>query len=280
MTQATRVTEEAFYHGEGPVWYAGWGGLRFVDMLAGDVLALDHHTGAVARTHVGEVAAALRPRTGGGMVVGIERGFLLVDPDGTRHDLGELWTDPGVRMNDGGCDPQGRFFCGSMAKDQAPGAGTLYRLDPDGTVGVVLTDVTVSNGLAFTADGDTAYYVDSATQRVDVLDFDGTRVANRRPLAEIPREAGTPDGLTIDAEGYVWVALHGGGAVRRYAPDGRLDGEVRVPAQLTTACALSDDGVLYVTTSQENMAHPGPEDGALYAAEVGVAGGPVYPFAG
>ena len=86
------------------------------------------------RRHVGEVAAALRPRRSGGAVIGIERGFVLEDADGGLTPLGEFWADAGVRMNEGGCDPYGRFYCGSMAYDQTPGAGTLYRLDPDRSV--------------------------------------------------------------------------------------------------------------------------------------------------
>src|SRR3954447_18937251 len=114
-------------------------------MLAGDVLSLGPD-GTVERRHVGAVAAAVRPRAGGGAVIGIERGFALEDPDGTVRDLGELWTDSSRRMNEGACDPDGRFYCGSMAYDKRPGAASLYRLDPSGSVHVVLRGVTVSNG--------------------------------------------------------------------------------------------------------------------------------------
>src|SRR5689334_18705103 len=141
-----QVTDPVVYHGEGPVWHPGWGGLRFVDMLAGDVMTLTAG-GSLERRHVGSVAAALRPRRGGGAVIGVERGFALEDPDGTVTTLPPLWDDPGIRMNDGGCDPDGRFYCGSMANDQTAGAASLYRLGPDGSVEVVLDQVTVSNGL-------------------------------------------------------------------------------------------------------------------------------------
>src|SRR3954454_13113444 len=114
-------------------------------MLAGDVLALAPD-GSVGRRHVGDVAAALRPRRGGGAVIGVEGGFALEDPDGTLTPLPEVWSDDGVRMNEGGCDPAGRFWCGSMAYDHSAGAGTVYRLDPDGTVTVELEGVTISNG--------------------------------------------------------------------------------------------------------------------------------------
>src|SRR5437763_7686055 len=110
--RAEQVTDAVTYHGEGPVWSASWGGLRWVDMLAGDVLSLADD-GTIGRRHVGVVAAAIRPRSGGGMVIGVERGFALADADGPVTRLDPVWTDPQVRMNDGGCDPDGRFYCGS-----------------------------------------------------------------------------------------------------------------------------------------------------------------------
>src|SRR3954469_21246125 len=150
--RAERVSGRIYYHGEGPVWSPSWGGLRCVDMLAGDVLTFDAD-GAMERRHVGTVAAAVRPRRGGGAVIGVERGFALEEPDGTVTALPQLWSDARVRMNEGGCDPDGRFYCGSMAYDQSAGAGSLYRLSPDGSVDVVLDHVTVSNGLDWSPDG-------------------------------------------------------------------------------------------------------------------------------
>src|SRR4051812_35540656 len=141
-----QVTAPVAFHGEGPVWSERWGGLRWVDMLAGDILSL-RSDGAIDRHHVGTVAAAVRPRRRGGAVIGVERGFALKDGEGTLTHMQELWSEhDAVRMNEGGCDPDGRFYCGSMAYDQRPGAGALYRLDADGSVHVVLEDVTVSNG--------------------------------------------------------------------------------------------------------------------------------------
>jgi sugar lactone lactonase YvrE len=185
-------------------------------------------------------------------------------------------------MNEGGCDPDGRFYCGSMAYDQAPGAGSVYRLDPDGSTRTVLTGVTVSNGLGWSPDGGTAYYVDTPTRRVDAFDYsarDG--LTGRRPVVdEVP---GRPDGLTVDAEGCLWVALFGGGAVLRYRPDGRLDDRIELPATQVTACALGGPGLrtLYVTTSKDGIDPAAqPLAGAVFAAEVDVPGLPVLPFAG
>jgi len=272
------------FHGEGPVWHAPWGGLRHVDMLAGDVLCLDADGGLVERVHVGTVAGALRPRRGGGMVVGVERGFALVDADGRVETLPELWSDPNVRMNDGATDPDGRFYCGSMAYDQTPGAGSLYRLDAGGATSLVLDSATISNGLAWTADGATAYYVDSTTHRIDAFDYDSDAgLTGRRPFATVPEDDGLPDGLTVDAEGGVWVAFYGGSAVRRFAPDGSVEGVLELPVTQVTACTFGgpDLDELYITTSRENVPErEQPDAGSVYRARPGVVGLPVVEFAG
>jgi sugar lactone lactonase YvrE len=281
--RAEQVTDAVAYHGEGPVWSARWGGLRWVDMLAGDILSLGSD-GIVARRHVGTVAAALRPRTGGGAVIGVERGFALEEPDGTLTTLDELWTDPAVRMNEGGCDPDGRFYCGSMAYDKTPGAASLYRLDSLGSTVIVLDDVTISNGLDWSPDGTRAYYNDTETHRVDVFDYDQTAgLRNRRAFVHVPPDDGRPDGLTVDAEGGVWVALNHSGTVRRCTPGGVLSAIVEVDARQVTACTFGGDNLdeLFITTSREHL-RPGEDRlaGSLFRADVGVRGLPVREFAG
>ena len=281
--RAEQVTGPVTYHGEGPVWSEHWGGLRWVDMLAGDVLSLAAD-GTIDRRHVGNVAAALRPRRQGGAVIAVERGFALEDADGAIRYLGELWTGTHVRMNEGGCDPDGRFYCGSMAYDQRPSAGALYRLDPDDSVHVVLENVTISNGLEWSPDGSRVYYNDTPTQRVDVFDYDGeSGLTGRRPFAEIPAEVGGPDGLTVDEEGGVWVALYGGGAVRRYNPEGVLDEVIEVPAEQVTACTFGGSNLdqLFITTSREGLGGgDDPLAGSVFRSAVGVASLPVREFAG
>jgi sugar lactone lactonase YvrE len=280
--QAEQVTGPVTQHGEGPVWSPGWGGLRWVDMLAGDVLTLTVD-GAVTRRHVGTVVAAVRPRRDGGAVLAVERGFALEAPDGTLTVLDPVWTDDGVRMNEGGCDPDGRFWCGSMAYDQAPGAAAMYRLEPDGSVRVAFEGVTVSNGLEWSPDGSLAYYDDTATHRVDVFDYDSAAgLTGRRPFVTLPDD-GNPDGLTVDAEGGVWVALHGGGAVHRYDPDGRLDAVIDVPTPQVTACTFGGPqrDQLFITTSRQGLRpDEDPPAGSLFRVDPGVRGLPVREFAG
>ena len=275
-----QLTDVVAYHGEGPVWSPAWGGLRWVDMLAGDVLSLGSD-GAIERRHVGEVAAAVRPRRGGGAVIGIERGFALEDPDGAVRPLDEVWSDPSVRMNEGGCDPDGRFYCGSMAYDQREGAASLYRLDPDGAVEVVLEGLTVSNGLEWSPDGTLAYHNDTATREIAVYAYDRELgFTGRRVLVALEHR---PDGLTVDAEGGIWTALSDGGAVRRYTPDGVLDAVIEVPARKVTACTFGGAALdeMFITTSRDGL---GPEDeplaGALFRAMPGTRGLPVREFAG
>jgi sugar lactone lactonase YvrE len=281
--EAETLTDPVAHHGEGPVWWPDDGLLRWVDMLAGDLLSLDA-TGRIERRHVGDIAAALRPRAHGGAIVALERGFALCDPDGSLRPLDPVWTDPGIRMNEGGCAPDGSFWCGSMAYDAAPGRGVLFRLAPDLSVTREVTGVTISNGLDWSPDGATAYYVDTPTGRIDTFDWaPDTGLTGRRRFVEIPRTDGAPDGLTVDAEGGVWVALWGGSAVRRYTSDGRLDTVVTVAARQVTACALGGPhgDELFVTTSREGLA-PGddPLAGSVFHAAVGVRGQSVRRFAG
>ena len=276
-----QITGPVAFHGEGPVWSERWGGLRWVDMLAGDVLSL-RSDGAIDRHHVGNVAAAVRPRRQGGSVIGVERGFALEDAEGTLTHMPELWSDDRVRMNEGGCDPDGRFYCGSMAYDQRPGAGALYRLDPDGSAHVVLESLTVANGLDWSADGTRAYHNDTATYRIHVYDYEReSGLSGRRVFAVT--EPYRPDGLTVDAEGGVWTALSNGGAVRRYTPDGALDEVIEVPAKKVTACTFGGPRLdeLFITSSQENIdVDADPLAGSLFRAHPGVTGLPVREFAG
>jgi sugar lactone lactonase YvrE len=284
---ARPVTAAVADHGEGPVWHPSFDGVRWVDMHAGDILELVGPDN-VRRTHVGKVAAAFRPRRRGGVVLADERGFALLTPDLTaERRLPDLWDDPGIRMNEGGADPAGNFWCGSMAYDESPGAGALYRLSPDLTAEEVLDGVTISNGFGFSPDGSRAYYVDTPTRRVDVFDHRDGTLTDRRPAVRVADGPGNPDGLTVDAEGCVWVALFGGAAVHRYSPDGELLAVVPLPVAQVTACTFGGPELdrLYVTTSRQGLDADArvtqPLAGALFAVDVpGVRGLPTLEFAG
>ena len=181
---------------------------------------------------------------------------------------------PALRANDGAIDPAGRFWIGTMADDESPGKGALYRLDGR-ELTTVIEPVDLSNGLDWT--GDRMYYADTPTQRVDLLDYDEATgaVGNRRPFVTIDETDGSPDGLVLDDEGGLWLALWGGGQVRRYGPDGVVDAQLAVPADNVTACWFAGER-LYITTA----ASPQPLGGSLFVAEPGVSGPPARAYAG
>jgi sugar lactone lactonase YvrE len=274
--RAERITDVVSYHGEGAFWHDGWGGLRFVDMLDGAVLALGPG-GSVTRLAVGDpVAAMIRPAIGGS-VVALGRSFSVRD-----DDFGELWRSEPVtaldeRFNEGAVTPEGDLLCGTMRADAAPGSATLWRLRRDRTIERLLDGVTISNGIGFTRAGDRMLYVDTPTNRIDVFDWDGDP-HDRRPFVEIPEDAGSPDGLCMDADDGVWVALHGGAAVRHYDRDGRLSNVIEVGARQVTSCTLggADGRTLFITTSRENLSpEDDPNAGSLFAAEVAATAPPV-----
>lgn len=283
--RAIQVTDSCTYHGEGPFWDSRAARLLFVDMLAGDVMEWDT-VGPVRRHPVGTVAAVVRARSRGGYVVAVERGFAFASDDlGVVELLPEVFADESIRMNEGGCDPQGRFYCGSMAYAETPYAGTLYRLNKDRSVEQVLAGVSISNGLQWSADGSTVFYSDTGTGRIDAFDFDADTGAfsGRRPFVEIDGEKGAPDGVAIDVEDGLWVALWGGGAVHRYDARGRLSEVVELPVPKVTACAFGgrDGRTLYITTSRKDLpSGEQPQAGAVFCVDTGVSGAAQHAFGG
>ena len=276
VLRAEPLTEVVAEHGEGPVWDARLGRLVSVDMMAGALLVTDPATGGTERRDVpSAVAAFARPSADGWLVVG-ERELFRADAGLTRYEqVGELPVQAGVRANDGGCDQAGRLYVGTMAYDQAPGAGDLFVRQLDGTVEVALAGVTISNGLSFGPEPDTAYYVDTATQAVVQLSMDARgHVASQRTVVEVPSDLGAPDGLTVDAEGGIWVALWDGGAVHRYTPDGVLEARVELPVRRVTSCAFGGPGLaeLFITTSREGLEGDTGAAGSVFRCTPGQTG--------
>ncbi|WP_030751694.1 SMP-30/gluconolactonase/LRE family protein [Streptomyces sp. NRRL S-31] len=267
--------------GEGPTWDPATGRLLWLDILGMRIHTYDPSSGArtirTAPQHVG----AVKPRAGGGLVLNLRDGVGLLDPDDTFR---WLHHEPvaGRRANDAAVAPDGSLWAGTMRYDEAAGGGTLSRITGDGGVTTVLPDVTVSNGTGWSPDGRRMYYIDTPTRRVDVFDHDAEGVRDRRPLVEIEEGAGFPDGLTVDAEGCVWVALWDGGAVRRYTPDGELDRVITLPTPRTTACAFGGAGLtdLYVTTARTGLSSPHPLAGSLLIIPNAGQGLPPTPFTG
>jgi sugar lactone lactonase YvrE len=247
---------------EGPRWHAERDELLWVDILGSRLhrarvdadgcldelapLQLDRHVGAAA------------PALGGGYVLAAGRGFLFADAAGNVVELAqpEAGRDD-VRMNDGACDARGRFWAGTMAYDESPGSGVLYRLELDGTCTTVLDGLTISNGIGWSPDGTVMYLSDSGDGTVNAFDFDQATggLAARRAFLHIEETGIAPDGLTIDDRGNVWVALWDGGAVRCYRPDGTLLDVVPVPADRPTSCAFGgpDRATLFITTARHGL---------------------------
>ena len=275
-----QITPEVAFHGEGPVWHESWGGLRFVDMLAGALLTVSGR-GEVSRLEVGsKVAAFVRPRARGGYVVGVERGLALADdPFEAPTLLPPMWDDPNIRMNEGGVDPWGRLYAGSLPYDRTEGAAQLYRIDAAGEVTVILPHVTTSNGIDFTADRRLAYYNDTRTRGTDVFDVtESGELVNRRLFHDA--DGASPDGLAVDSEGNVWCAINRKGAVRLYSPAAEILGEWSFPCPGVTAVTLGgEDGKdVFVTTSKELADEPG--SGAVWHMRAEVAGQPTREYAG
>jgi sugar lactone lactonase YvrE len=239
--------------GEGPTWDARTATLIWVDVLAPEIHRWNPATGVNETTEAPQHVGAAKPRAGGGLVLNLRDGVALVETSGERRWL-VYWARDGVRGNDAGVDGAGRLWAGTMRYDAEEGGGWLARVEPDGQAHMVLPKVTISNGVGWSPDNTRMYYADTPTGRVDVFDYDlaSGEVSARRPLVDV---GGDPDGLCVDADGCVWVALWGAGQVRRYTPDGELDRTVTLPATLTTACCFGGAGLtdLYVTTARVGL---------------------------
>jgi sugar lactone lactonase YvrE len=260
--QVTAWSLESGLLSEGPGWHEERQELLWVDILGRRfhratltargspdhvrTMALDRHVGAVA------------PVAGGGYVLAAGQGFTFVDEAGSVRELAQPEAGHvNVRMNDGACDAQGRFWAGTMAYDESPGAGTLYRLELDGRCSTVLSGLTISNGIGWSPDGGTMYLSDSGTGLVEAFDFDDVTgaIGGRRTLVHIDQPGMAPDGLTVDEQGDIWVALYGGWAVNCYGPEGSLRATVHIPVAQATSCAFGgrDGRTLFVTTGRERL---------------------------
>jgi sugar lactone lactonase YvrE len=276
--------------GEGPIWHDSEHQLIWVDITRNLIHRLDPVTNHKESIDVGQPVGAVAPRATGGLIAAVRDGFGLISTTAERLEmLAEVEADnSGNRMNDGKCDSAGRFWAGTMAYDLTPRAGALYRLNTDHSVVKVLEEITLSNGLGWSPDDTSMYFVDSATNGVDVFDYeaDSGEVRNRRRLIDIPQGLGMPDGMTLDAEGFIWVALWGGWSIRRYAPDGTPDLVIELPASQITSSAFGgkDLSELYITSAAyelpEHELRKQPHAGALFRCRPGTLGRPAHVFEG
>jgi sugar lactone lactonase YvrE len=278
--------------GEGPVWEGSSGELSWVDILGGRLFRSEMSAAGVRVVDALDVGCYLGsavPQQGGGWMLAADTGFARLDNDGdliwmSRPEDGK--QNP-MRMNDGACDPHGRFWAGSMAQNAAPGEGSLYRLDPDGSTHAMVTSMTVPNGMAWSSDGQTMWLVDSANRVIDAFDFDADAgaVTRRRTIVQLDSSDGLPDGLAVDEENCIWVAIWDGSEVRRYDPDGNLLASVRLPVSRPTSCCFGGDDLdtLFITSARTGLSAKQlaaqPHAGKLFRVTPGVRGLPTTRFA-
>lgn len=277
--------------GEGPVWHPREQRLYWVDIEEGRLHVFDPQGEPDTVYNVGCRVGAAVPRQAGGMVLATQFGFEALDlPSCERTPL----ADPEAhladnRFNDGKCDPRGRFWAGTMSMKKEPRAGGLYVMETDHSVRRAIHGVTTSNGIGWTPDRTTMYYIDTPTLQVAAFDYDEATgaISNRRVIITFPEGVGRPDGMTVDADGKLWIAHWAGGRVSRWDPqEGRMLRSVHVPAVNVTSCAFGSPGLdrLYITTARQGMnefqLREYPHAGGVFAIEPGVCGMPAEEFGG
>ena len=277
--------------GEGPVWDDRAQVVWWVDIKAPALHRYDPATGTDRSWPMPSRVGAVAPRERGGLVGALKDGFAFIDPDtGVVTPIADPEAHlPGNRFNDGGVDAAGRFWAGTMDDAERAPTGHLYRLDPDGTVADFEAHIAITNGVDWSLDGRTLYFVDTLGGMIFAHDFDPVagRPGTRRLFARVPADAGYPDGLVVDAEDHVWSAHWGGGRLTRYRPDGSVERVVAIPApQVSSACFGGPNlDILYVTTAaiglDEPMLAACPDAGGLFAVTgLGIQGRPTRRFAG
>jgi sugar lactone lactonase YvrE len=279
-SRVERLTEPGAGLGEGPVWDPDRGQLLWVDIVGRQVNFTDPNS---------EVTTSIdTPAVVGAVALDGEGKLLVALPDGVHRRVDDGWQlfasvgDPKrTRANDSKCDPSGNLLVGTMDWEGKDPVGGLYRLTPNGEVEVLRTDLTIANGLAWDDQG-TLWHIDTPTRRIV-----GFRYQPDRPLGEVVGvieidPPGYPDGMCIDAEGCLWVAVWGGQEVRRIDRDGRVIDRIAIPASHVTSCAFGSDDLsqLFITTATHELENPGfePEAGAVFVAEPGVVGLPADRF--
>ncbi len=279
--------------GEAPFWDGATGALWWVDIVGKRVQRLDGETGEVRAWSTAGFPSAAVPCESGGLAV--------ATPDGVhRLNLGSGLTtpfarpdpDPGNRSNECRADPQGRLWLGTMSsnlnadgspKPLAGATGGLFRVEPDGRASRVLSDIGIANTLAWSPDGGTLYFADSLKGVIWAFPFDPAdgALGERRVFVDADAAPGEPDGSSVDADGFLWNARWGAGVVARFAPDGRLERTVALPASQPSSVAFggADRRTLYVTSARQGLDTPGEWDGALFRMEAPTQGLPLARFA-
>ncbi len=285
---STVASADVFSLGEGPLWDPHRRRVLWVDIDAGTVhegsLDGDHVVGTRS-WHLDRTVGAVVCSAAGDMLVAGAHGLIIVTATGTSPGPA-IMTEPARRLNDGACDPAGNFLVGTLALDNARGHETLVRIEPDQTIAILDEDLTLSNGLAWSADGSLLYSVDSGPGTIWIRSYDAASGSTGARREWLTVTDGVPDGICLDVEGHLWIAIWGAGQVRRYTPDGQLAGIVDVAAPHPTSVAFAGDALdqLLITTATAELDAAQratfPDSGRLFLAHVGVTGLPVTDWSG
>ena len=299
--QVELVVDAKAQLGEGPTWDAKEQKLIWVDIEPGLIHFYDPKTGSTSTSEVGQKVGTVVSRAnrqadsaGNWLILGVHHGFAYFNPASSKLTIiNDPESDrPNSRFNDGKCDPAGRFWAGTYemtGPDQGKPICGLYRLDADGNVQQMLDGVSCSNGITWSGDQTTMYYIDSPTRKIDAFDYDTTSgaIGNRRTVLATPEDFGGPDGMTIDTDGNLWVAFWGKSCVRCIDPrSGRVRHTVRLPVSNVTSCIFGGEKLdeLYITSARESLDEQAlaeqPAAGGLFRARPGVKGAQAFEYAG
>ncbi|QGY48127.1 SMP-30/gluconolactonase/LRE family protein [Maribellus comscasis] len=275
--------------GEGALWDYRTGELMWINITGKILNFYNPKTGNNKEMFTGQMIGTVVPTEAGKVLVALQNGIYMLEPEtGTKS----LIVDPeediaSNRFNDGKCDPSGRFWAGTLSLNGGSGAAALYRLDSDSSVHTMVKNVSISNGIVWSNDYKKMYYIDTPTQKVMVYDYDNAsgNISHPEVAVDVPSEIGSPDGMTIDADGNLWVALWGGSAVGCWNPEtGKLLRKIEVPAKNVTSCAFGGDDLetLYITTARQSTTKEElekfPHAGGVFKTNPGVKGVKAYYF--
>jgi len=266
--------------GEGPMWHPMEQRLYWVDIPTGRMFRYEPATGRHEQFYQGDVVGGFTVQADGALLLFMERGAVRIWKDGALTTIiHEIPDERETRFNDVFTDTEGRVFCGTMSTRER--LGRLYRLDTDGSIHLLLEGIGVSNGMGFTPDRKRLYYTDSSKREIYVFDYDAPTgvISNQRLFVRTPEGEGIPDGMTVDAEGYVWSARWDGGHVFRFSPEGQEVMRVAIPAKKVSCVTFGgpDYTDMYVTTAGGNAKDTDGEGaGALYRVNLGIRGVPEY----
>jgi sugar lactone lactonase YvrE len=276
--------------GEGPSWDVSSNKLYWVDIRGSQLHVYDPMTEKTQTYDLSQFVCSVVPRQKGGVVLALNHGFYSMDFHTSELELlVKVETDTNIRFNDGKCDPAGRFWAGTMAINHEKGKGKLYCLDTDGSVRLMLEGVTISNGLGWSPDHQTMYYIDTPTRKVFAFDYDVVtgNISGQRNIVEIPNGEGEPDGMAVDEEGMIWVAQIGGAIVSRWNPaTGERLQIVELPVPRVTSCTFGGTNLtdLFITTAKTRgrveLSDHGNLEGRLFCCSQTVRGLPTYAYQG